>query len=200
MAALLCALVSRVAVALKGAVSIDAASVSTQPNVLTLIDVTATFAVCKWKEALVAQAAVSTRQVLTATVRTNARLLTLINVIAGSSSSLMTRQARNALIGAWCVLTLLIGTSVGIQTLIYVFTSWMTMGLAPKSGVTFTFVRTRQVHALPSDPTDVLLRALVHIYALKPPVLHHVFIALATVAFVASLCVDAVASAVAARL
>lgn len=127
MASLLCALVSWVALALEGAICIDAAAVSTQPNVLTLIDVTTTFAVCIREEALVTQATVRTREVLTAAVRTDARLLTFINVIAGASPSLVTRQARNTLIGAWCVLALLIRAGVGIQTLIYVFTRWMTV-------------------------------------------------------------------------
>lgn len=40
--------------------------------------------------------------------------------IAGASPGLHTRQARDTLIRACCVLTLLIGTSVWIQTLIYV--------------------------------------------------------------------------------
>lgn len=39
MAAFLCALVSRVALALEGAFCIDAVAVSTQPDVLTLINV-----------------------------------------------------------------------------------------------------------------------------------------------------------------
>lgn len=39
MAALLCALVSWVAMAFEGAVGIDAAAVSAQPNIRTLIDV-----------------------------------------------------------------------------------------------------------------------------------------------------------------
>lgn len=40
----------------------------------------ASFAVYRWEEALVAQAAVGTSQVLTVTVRADARLLTLINI------------------------------------------------------------------------------------------------------------------------
>lgn len=200
MAAFLRALVSRVTLTLEGALCIDAEAISTQPDILTLVNVTAHFAVCRWKEALVAQATVRTREVLTATVRTDARFLTLINVIAGSGTSLMARQARNTLIGAWGVLTLLSGTRVGIQTLVYVFTGWMTVRLAPKTAVTFAFIGAGQVHTLASDSTDVLLGALVHIYALKSPVLHHVFIALTTEAFVASLYVDAEAPPVAARL
>lgn len=39
----------------------------------------------------------------------------------------------------------------------------MAVGLAPEAAVTFTLVRAWQVHALASDATDVLLRALVHI-------------------------------------
>ncbi len=41
--------------------------------------------------------------------------------VAGAGTGLVTRQARNTLIGAWCVLTLLIGTSVGIQAFVYVW-------------------------------------------------------------------------------
>lgn len=41
--------------------------------------------------------------------------------VAGAGAGLVTRQARNTLIGAWCVLTLLIGTRVGIQALVYVW-------------------------------------------------------------------------------
>lgn len=59
------------------------------------------------------------------TVRADARLLTLINIIADASMGLVTRQARDTLIGARRVLTLLIGASVGIQTLIYIFTGRM---------------------------------------------------------------------------
>lgn len=40
--------------------------------------------------------------------------------ITDASTGLMTRQARDTLIGAWCVLTLLIGTCIRTQTLIYV--------------------------------------------------------------------------------
>lgn len=127
MAALLCALVSWVAMAFEGAVGIDAAAVSAQPNIRTLIDVSASFAVYRWEEALVAQAAVGTSQVLTVTVRADARLLTLINIIADASTGFMTRQAGDTLVGAWRVLTLFIGASVGIQTLIYVFTGWTTV-------------------------------------------------------------------------
>lgn len=39
----------------------------------------------------------------------------------------------------------------------------MAVGLAPEAAVTFTLVGARQVHALASNATDVLLRALVHI-------------------------------------
>lgn len=45
----------------------------------------------------------------------------VVLTIADAISGLMTRQARDALVGARCVLTLLIGTSVGVQTLIYVW-------------------------------------------------------------------------------
>lgn len=41
---------------------------------------TATFAVRQWQEALIAQAAISAREVLTAPVRTDARLLTFVDV------------------------------------------------------------------------------------------------------------------------
>lgn len=41
--------------------------------------------------------------------------------IAGAGPGLVTRQARDTLVGAWRVLTLLVGASVGIQTLIYVW-------------------------------------------------------------------------------
>lgn len=41
---------------------------------------TATFAVRRWQEALIAQAAISAREVLTAPVRTDARLLTFVDV------------------------------------------------------------------------------------------------------------------------
>lgn len=40
--------------------------------------------------------------------------------IADASTGFMTRQAGDTLVGAWRVLTLFIGASVGIQTLIYV--------------------------------------------------------------------------------
>lgn len=39
----------------------------------------------------------------------------------------------------------------------------MAVGLAPEAAMTFTLVGAWQVHALASDATDVLLRALVHI-------------------------------------
>jgi len=38
-AALLCALVSRVALALEGAIRVDAAAISAQPNIRTLVNV-----------------------------------------------------------------------------------------------------------------------------------------------------------------
>lgn len=94
---------------------------------------------------------------------------------------------------------MLIGTRVRAQTLIHVFTCWLTVGLASEAAVTFTFIRAGQVHTLSPDTTDVLLGALIHVDALESPMLHHVFIALTTVAFVSSFYVDAKASAVAAR-
>lgn len=193
-------MISWVALALERTFCVDTVAVSTQPSVLTLIDVAASFAVCRWEEAFIAQAAISTREVLTAAVRTDARFLTLIDVITDAGSSFMTRQTRYALIGAWCVLTLLIGACVRAETLIYVFTGWMTVGFALKATVTFTFIGSRKVHTLTSYSTDVLLRALIHIYTLESPMLYHVFIALTTEAFVASFYVDAKTSAMTTRL
>lgn len=66
--------------------------------------------------------------------------------------------------------------------------------------MTFTFIRTGQVHTMTPDTTDVLVKALIHIYTLKSTMLHHVFIAGATEAFVRSFYVDANTSAMAAWL
>lgn len=98
------------------------------------------------------------------------------------------------------------------------------MRLDPESAVAFAFVGAGQVDALSSDAADVLFRALVQICtsertvkhpaatreargsdpaeltdALGSAVLHHVFVALTTEAFVASVRVDAVTSAMATR-
>lgn len=66
--------------------------------------------------------------------------------------------------------------------------------------MTFTFIRAWEVNTTAPDTTDVLVKAFIHIYTLKSTMLHHVFVAWATEAFVCSLCVDAIASAMAARL
>lgn len=95
--------------------------------------------------------------------------------------------------------------------------------LDPEPADAFALVGAGQVDALSSDATDVLFGALVQICAsegtaaVKHPAatreaggaeltdalgsaaLHHVLVALATEAFVASLCVDAVTSAMATR-
>lgn len=101
------------------------------------------------------------------------------------------------------------------------FTGGRAVGLGPESNVTLALVRSRQVDTLTSDPTDVLLGALVHIWRIKvsvfdfeatrevkgtfspltdtlgPPV-HQLLVARATDAVVASVLVDAVSSVVAA--
>lgn len=150
-AAFPCSLVSRVALALEGAFGVATATVSTQPDVLTLINVcwwkakavrmrnvddatspsipcrihgtesllshsgakweivesrleenvalltTATFAVWCWEEALVAQAAVGPWEVLAAPVRTDARLLTLVNVWRN-----VLKQTKDGSYEQWC--------------------------------------------------------------------------------------------------
>lgn len=99
----------------------------------------------------------------------------------------------------------------------------MAVRLDPEAAVAFALVGAGQVDALSSDATDVLFRALVQICtsegtaAVKHPAatreagaagltdalgsaaLHHVLVALATEAFVASVRVDAVTSAMATR-
>lgn len=196
-AALLCALVSRVALALERALCVDATTVGAESSIFALVNITAGFAVCRREEAFVTQAAVSSREVFTSTVGTDARLLTFIDVITDASFGLMSWQAGHTLVRSWGVLTLFIGTSVWTQTLIYIFTGRMAMGLALEATLTFTFKRAGQVHAVPPQSTDVRFGALVHIHTLETPVLDHMFVTLATVAFVTAFDVDAVTSAVA---
>lgn len=108
------------------------------------------------------------------------------------------------------------------------FTGGLAVGPCPEANVTLALVRSGQVDTLTSDPTDVLLGALVHIWpadkcnvlvldlkhtggernifpgrrltdTLGPPV-HQLLVALATEAVVAPVQVDAASSAVAARV
>lgn len=108
------------------------------------------------------------------------------------------------------------------------FTGGLAVGLDPEANVALALVRSRQVDTLTSDPTDVLLGALVHVWpadrrnmsvfnlkhtgsernifpgwtltdTLGPPV-HQLLVTLATEAVVASVQVDAASSAVAARV
>lgn len=111
-AAFLCTLVSRVALTLERAICVDALTVGTQPSIFTLINITASLAVCRWEEALITKTAVSPWEVLTAAVWTDAWLLTLIYIIADAASSLVSWEAGHTLIRPWCVLALLIGTRV----------------------------------------------------------------------------------------
>lgn len=198
-AAFLCALVSWVALALERALCVDAPAVGAEPRIFTLIDITAGFAVDRREEAFVTQTAVSSREVFTSAIGTNARLLALIDIIADSSCSLMSRQTRHTLVRSWSVLALFIGTAVWTQTLIYIFTGRVAVGLALEATLTFTFKRAGQVHTVAPESTDVRFRALVNIDTLETAVLDHMFVTLATVAFVTSFDVDAVASAVATR-
>lgn len=109
------------------------------------------------------------------------------------------------------------------------FTGWVTVGPAPVAAVTFTLVRAGKIHTLSSDAADVLLGALANVCraegrgsagagnltakafrhgvhsksltdALQSPMLHHVFVAVMTAAFITSFYVDTQSSAVAARL
>lgn len=73
------------------------------------------------------------------------------------------------------------------------------MGLAFESILTFTFKRAGQVHTVAPESTDVRFRALVHINAFESAMLDHMFVSMATVTFITSIDVDAVASAVATR-
>lgn len=196
-AAFLCALVSRVALALERALCVDATPVGTEPSIFALINIAACFAVCRWEEAFVTQTAVSAREVFTAAIGTDAWLLTLVDIITDASFSLVSRQTGHTLVRSWGVLTLFIGTGVWTQTLIYIFAGWMAMGLALEATLTFTFKRAGQVHAVAPQATDVRFGALVHIDTLEAAVLDHMFVTMATVALVTSFDVDAVTSAIA---
>lgn len=199
-AAFLRALVSRVALALERALCVDAAAVGTEPNILALINIAACFAVRRWQEAFVTQTAVSSREVFTSAVGTDAWLLAFIDIITYASFGLMPRQTGHTLVRSWGVLTLFVGTGVRTQALIYIFTGRMAVGLALEAVLTFTFEGAGQVHAVSPQSADVRLGALVHIDTLETAVLHHVFVTLTTVAFVTSINVDAVTSAITAGL
>lgn len=196
-AAFLCALVSRVALALERALSVDAMPIGTEPRIFTLIYIAARFAVGGGEEAFVTQTAVSSRQVFTSAIGTDARLLAFVDIITDASLGLMSRQTGHTLVRSWGVLALLIGTGVWTQTLIDIFTGWMAVGLALEATLTFTFIRAGQVHTVAPESTDVWFSALVYIDTLEAAVLDHMFVTLATVAFVTAFHVDAVASTVA---
>lgn len=110
----------------------------------------------------------------------------------------MSRQTGHTLVRSWGVLTLFVGTGVGTQTLIYIFTGRMAVGLALEATLTFTLEGAGQVHAVPPQSADVRFGALVHIDTLETSVLHHMFVTMTTVAFVTSIDVDAVTPAIAA--
>lgn len=196
-AAFLCALVSRVALALERALCVDATPIGTEPRIFALINIAARFAVGRWEEAFITQTAVSSWKVFTSPVGTDARLLAFIDIITDASLGFMSRQTGHTFIRSRGVFALFIGTGVWTQTLIDIFTGWMAVGLALEAALTFTFKRARQVHTVASESTDVRFRALVYIDTLETAVLDHMFVTLATVAFVASIDVDAVTSAVA---
>lgn len=111
-AAFLCALVSREALTVERTICVNATTVGTQPSILALINIVAAFTVCSWDEALVTETAVRPGEVLTATVRTDAWLLTLIYIITDAASSLMSRETGHTLVGPRGVLALFIGTRV----------------------------------------------------------------------------------------
>lgn len=112
----------------------------------------------------------------------------------------MSGQTGHTFEGSWGVLALLVGTGVWTQTLIDIFTGRMAVGLALEATLTFTFVGARQVHAVAPESADVRFRALVYIDTLETAVLDHVFVTLATVAFVTAVHVDAVAATIATGL
>lgn len=196
-AAFLCALVSWVALALERALCVDATPIGTETRIFTLINIAAGFAVCRWEEAFVTQTAVCSREVFTSAVGTDAWLLTLIDIITDASFGLMSRQTGHTLVRSWGVLTLFIGTGVWTQTLIYIFTGRMAVGLAFEATLTFTFERAGQVHTVAPQSTDIGFGAFIYIDTLETAVLDHMFVTVATVAFVTSFDVDAVTSAVA---
>lgn len=196
-AAFLCALVSRVALALERALCVDATPVGTEPRIFTLINIAARFTVDGGEESFIAQTAVSSREVFTSAVGTDPRLLTFIDIITDASLCLVSRQTGHTLVRSGRVLALFVGTGLWTQTLIDIFTCWMAVGLALEATLTFTFKGAREIHTVAPESTDVRLRALVYIDTLEAAVLDHMFVTLATVAFVTSFDIDAVASTVA---
>lgn len=168
---LLGGLVTRVTLALEGALGVHTVAVGTQPVVLTLIDVTAALAVGLGQETLIAKAPIRPWEVLTATVQTHSSSLAFIHIIADSSLSLVSWLTGQTFIRPRGILTLLIRAPVGVQALVYVLTSRLATGLSGVALQAITVIGARQVLTLMWS-TYVMLGAFIYIYTSGLPVRH----------------------------